>query len=355
MLSSLISFVTYGQESVNINDLAKKFFGDTASYLPSNYISKLKVYDQAEFSIVYDLSKDKDGLVLHRNNFSSEDSFIGTSDSLDGYLGLLAGVAIENGDVLSIIKSDTCYDCCRSPIPNKPLFNVFDSEFNMLSYNNGIVFSRLNGNEYTVGFNKKDTIYVSTCGGAYANEDCVATYNPDYSTFCMTFYRFRAIARYELDFPEDFTRSKLLQIGVKAYDAHGVEVPVANVSKEQWDFNRSTGRATFKPVYNYKSASPTNCTDGYLNATGIAFYIDLTTLKWYPIYTMTSERVVSTSSVHVCSSVGALSVTGIDGQPYQVYALSGQKIYDGIEEKISLPSGFYVVKFKGEAVKAVVK
>lgn len=350
LLLSVVSFLTYGQESKTLDDWAKVYFGADASYLPSEYLPKLTVYDKAEFNVTYDLAQDEDGLVLHKDNFSYEGE-----SGLDAYLGLLAGVKIESGDVLAINNISSIV-CCRSDLI---YCHIFDSEFKELTKSNGLRVSFINGNTqtggYIVGFARSGTYYFPVCGGAFNSDGCLVRIEED-KNVNLSIKRFRAIAKFELTMPENLNRNTLLNVKVKAYDANGEEVPVLNVSENQWDYNVTTRRATFTPVYDYSCLVSSLSRGGYLCATGVAFYIDTLTSNWDYIYdSETADRNVVASNLHVSSAGGSLSVSGTDGKPYQVYALSGQKAYDGTDAKVPLPTGIYVVKFNGEAVKAVVK
>lgn len=342
----MFSVVALSQTPTNLNDIVKTYMGETYSYQVDDYISKLPVYDQSTFVIKGDLKSDFKDVVVCADVYEE-----GVNDGT-GYVGLLAGVKVEPGDVLEVNNSSE-YDCEYG----YSRFGLFDVQFNKCpDGKNKDVYSigetNSTSTHFLIMFSSSATVYIPIIGCTYRDPACAVASDDDKTSVDMSFHRFREIVSYSVTLPSvtvPYSPSVLLNATVKAYDKHGVEVDILNNSTEQWSVSGDI--ATFTPVY--------NCTFKHDNVTQIGGYVKangelaVVNLKNGEVTTAASEVVAS--SIQISASDGSLSVAGTDGQPYQVYALSGQKVYDGADAKVALPAGIYVVRFNGESVKAVVR
>lgn len=340
ILLLMLPAVTFSQQSMD--EIVKEYMGADHSYLVSDYIDKIPVYDQTEFKVIGDLTTDFKDVVVCAD--VEEDGEVET-----GYIGLLAGVKVEPGDMLEVNKNSG-YRCDYGI--NR--FGLFDVQF--CRYTSGktqdvysIPESQTLSDHFLIMFSLSATVYIPINGCTYKDPACAAQgYNVP-TSIDMSFHRFRKIVSYSVTLPNvgAYTPSTLVNATVKAYDKNGDEVDIKNTSVEQWTVSGDI--ATFTPVYDCVFDGVTSLA-GYVKADCEPAVVNLKSGE-----VVTAERPVAAAQLYACGADGTLSVSGTSGQTYSVYSLSGRKVFRGTGTKLALPAGVYVVRFNGKAVKAVVK
>lgn len=344
--------------SCSLDGFVKQVFGESASFTPSDYLSKIKVYDADSTHVTGSLTKD----------FAVLAKALSSEANMTGFVGLWGGLKVEANDIV-VIDDDS-----KFTYGTMDESGVYDEKFYVYEDYESDIYKPTSLSagclaKFIYRFSKQATVYFSINEHKY---DCSDEDADDYvipyrgsdinaqNNIDVTIRRFRQIAKYEVgDIPSVlFEKGSLLQIKIKALDVDGKVVPILNKLESQWQVDANTGIATFTPILpcefkGYWSYAKNFYLDDYIKAVeanGVSLAIDINNKS-----VVTSINDVKPAAPRVTAIDGGIAISGCDDCGVDVYSIDGKKVYSGHDSQVCLPGGFYIVRVDGKAVKVVVK
>lgn len=344
--------------SCSLDDFAKQVFGESASFTPRDYLSKIKVYDADSTHVTGSLTKD----------FAVLAKALSSEANITGIVGLWGGLKVEANDIV-VIDDDSKFSYGT---PDES--GVYDEKFYVYDDYKSDIYKphSLSAGcraKFIYRFSKQATIYFSINEHEYdCNEEDADFYVIPYgnckieddNNIDVTIRRFRQIAKYEVsNIPSLlFEKKSLLSIKIEALDVDGKVVPIVNKLESQWQIDENTGIATFTPILPYEfkgswSSRKYFYLDDYIKAVeanGVSLAIDINNKS-----VVTSLNDVKQAAPRVTAIDGGIAISGCDDCGVDVYSIDGKKVYSGHDSQVCLPGGIYIVRVDGKAVKVVVK
>lgn len=343
---------TAQQTSCSIDDFAKGVFGESASFSTDEYLGRIKVYDDTMTHVTGNLAKDF--AVIAKTN----------SEGLTAVIGLVGGLHVETGDIV-VVDENSKYT--YGVMAGNGVYNAsferekaFIKDFRYTSDGELAYLYRFSKEEIDANIYFSISEFDYECGDEDAEE--YVLYNPkefdEDGNIDVTIRRFRRIVKYEVDALPDFLFEKksLLGINVRAYDVHGNAVAILNKLESQWQIDETKRTATFTPILPYKfdsNVKPDWYLDGYIKAIeaeGVSLAIDIENKS-----VLTSVDDANSATPRVAAIDGGIAISGCDGCGVDVYSVDGEKVYSGRGPQVCLPSGLYIVRVDGLALKVVVR